>query len=168
MNERYDGDPHILGWSQKFDTRYINTENAHKLPKRDLLFVKPYTEIKFPDVLSRSLFMVTNKVFDVIKLYEPTVYSKQVILLDGEHSKSETYHLPILKYLDCLHSDTVWKPGTKHFNRLVLDKAKLGNTAIFRPMGASHTIAIIRLDVAESILRRDAKGIGLVPVEIKE
>jgi hypothetical protein len=50
----------------------------------------------------------------------------------------------------------------------LLARGKLRDEAIFRPEGASHTVAVVRIDLAESILRRGARGIGLTPVETKE
>jgi len=167
LNPRYNPAPYIRGWSQKYDTRFISAKSSHKLPSRDLLFVEPDENLVFPDVLSFPFFLVTVKVLNAIKLYQPTMVSKQIILLDGKNSKSETYFLPILNSVDCVHPDTVWKSDKKHFKALILDKSNLGKDVIFRPAGASHSIAIINLDLAESILRRDAKGIGLTPVEIK-
>jgi len=168
LNARYDVMPCINGWAQKYDTRFINEKDCHKLPGRDLLFVESNRDTVFPSVVNFPFFLVTDKVFDAIKMYEPGIISKQVVLLDGQYAKSEVYFMPILKSVDCLHPDTVWKGDHKTFRKIVLDRSKLGKEAIFRPAGASHTIAIVRLDLAESILRRDTKGIGLIPCDYSE
>lgn len=167
LNPRYDVAPVILGWSAKYDTRLINERDSHKLPYRELLFAEPSEDTVFPDVLSFPLFLVTKKVFDVIQLYEPNMVSKQIILLDGKYGKSETYFMPILRSANCFHETTEWNKDGRTFKRLALERSKAGEYAIFRPEAASHTIAIIRLDLAESILRREARGIGLTPVEVR-
>ena len=167
LNDRYDVMPCINGWAQKYDTRFINEKDCHKLPSRDLLFVEPNRDTVFPSVVNFPFFLVTETVFDAVKLYEPGIVSKEVVLLDGQYAKSEVYFMPILKSVDCLHPDTVWKSDRKTFNKIVLDRDKLGKEAIFRPAGASHTIAIARFDLIESILRRGAKGIGLIPLETR-
>ena len=167
LNKRFDAAPIIMGASQKIDTRYINTESASKLPQRELLFVDAYMGGAFPDVFSFPLFLVSEKVFDVIKMYEPGAVSKQVILLDGKYAQSGTYFLPILKSVDCIHPDTGKISDWRYVERLVLERDKLCKEAIFRPAGVSHAAAVVRLDLAESILKRGAKGIGLMPVEIK-
>jgi hypothetical protein len=168
LNPRYDVAPTLRGWFGKYDARFIDEHASHKLPDRELLLVEPYADTVFPDVLSFPFFLTTERVLDAIRMYAPNTVAKQVILLDGVYGKSEIYFMPILESLDCFHADTERNGDGKTFKRLVLARGKLRGKAIFRPKGASHTIAIVRLDLAESILRRDARGIGLEPIEVKE
>jgi hypothetical protein len=167
LNSKYDVAPILRGWSAKYDTRHIDEDDSHKLPHRELLFVEPNEGVVFPDVLHFPIFLVSKKVLGVIEIYEPNMVSKQIVLLDGKHGMSETYYMPILKSANCFHKDTEWNRDGRTFKRLVLDRSKLGKDAIFHPEKASHTIAVVRLDLAESILRRNARGIGLAPVEVR-
>jgi hypothetical protein len=168
LNPRYDAAPILRGWAKKYDTRFINEKDSHKLPQRELLFIDPSEDTVFPDVLSSPMLLVTKKVLDAIEIYVSNMVSKQIVLLDGENGASETYFLPILKSADCLHPSTEWNSDGRTFKRLVLKRDRLRRDAVFHPERASHTVAIIRLDLAESILRRGANGIGLKPIEVMD
>ncbi len=75
-----------------------------------------------------------------------------VLLTDQKERQQHTYWIFELECMECLADNTVYYPdGT--FKKILLDKEKIGKKAVFR------------VDVAESILRRNMLGIKLECVE---
>ena len=52
--------------------------------------------------------------------------------------------------------------------RLVLDKHRIGDRAVFRVKGYTSGAIVGRMDFVESILRRDVRGIRLSEIEVEE
>lgn len=106
--------------------------------------MKEYTI--FPDVFTTPFPMVSDMVMDVMQIYRVEPFSKRMVLVDGEKNQYKTYHLLYIeKETISLYQDFVlnWKEnGTVNFT--------------------------ISLDFAESILRRNAQGIGLKEIEEQE
>ena len=87
-----------------------------------------------------------------------------VLLTDQKERQQHTYWVFELECMECLADNTVYYPdGT--FKKILLDKEKIGEKAVFRVDGVIQKPVIIRVDVAESILRRNMLGIKLECVE---
>ena len=110
-------------------------------------------------------FLLLSKVcMDVVKLYEPQIVSKQIILLDTENRNKQTYYLPILPHLDCLSEKSVLSPDGSELREGVLDLSRIGSEGIFHIAGLSRFYTVVRLDVLESMLKRGARGVKVTPM----
>lgn len=123
-------------------------------------------ETEKPDILMYPVFMVTQEIRDLIRLYDETVEVKGIQLFRLE-KKPE----PILYYairpaeIDCLHPLARVNPnGT--IDHVVLDRQKLPEADIFRLGRVKQDKIVVSLRFAESLLRRKLYGIGLEKVEI--
>lgn len=157
--------PDIKNWFTVFDKRDIDNETSYKIPNRLLLQILPNKKTIFTDVLSFPYFMVTEKLKDVIKMYEPTTIFKEIILLDSKNGLSKAYYLPILNKVDCLSEKSELTLDKSSIINAVLDLEKVKDNCIFKISSVKDSFYVIRLDMAESFLRRGAKGIGLTDVE---
>lgn len=158
---RFDASPVIIDWFQKIDRRNIQLGKSHNIENRQLFFIESNPITIFPDVLSFPTFMVTEKLRDVIRLYEPKMLFKEIILLDQKYTKVCTYHLPIMDYVDCLTGGSRLTRDRSKIITAEIDPYKIceHSIAYIASVGSQYTIA--RLDVVESFLRRGAKGVFL-------
>ena len=161
---QYNTAPVIENWYPTIDLRLIHKDSAHNLPNRELLFIRPNPDTVFTDILHSPFFLSTNKIQNVIKMYEPATRFKEIVLLDRTYAKSELYYLPILEHCDCISPKSDLTMDRSSIKRAVLDLNKIGDRSIFYLDGVRTLYTVVRLDVAESILRRNVCGVGLEPI----
>ena len=77
--------------------------------------------------------------------------------------KSMAYYMPFMKTIE--HVETNCK-NRYMINEIVLEREKLMDEAIIEVMSKDKTHIIMRMDLVESILRRNAIGIGLKEIQI--
>ena len=160
---QYDTAPVIENWHPTIDVRLIHKETGHKLPERELLFIRPNPNTVFTDVVDFPFFLGTKMVRDVIKMYEPATMFREIILLDRQNAKSEVYYLTQIEHCECLTAESELSRGRDTLITAVLDSRKIEDRSIFYLDGFSRLHVVARLDIVESLLRRGSRGIGLTP-----
>lgn len=158
----------IINWYEKMDVRNIRYEKAHLLPSRLLLYMRGYERTVFTDIVSKPFFLVSEMVKDVIRMYQPETIFKEIILLDAEYEKSRRYFLPVFRELTCLSEKSSLNLDRSVIKRAVLSKRRLEDRSVFRIGDVKGTYIAARLDFAESILKREAVGIRLIPLEVED
>ena len=156
--------PVLQDWSGTIDRTKIKPGLSHQLPARTLLNIYPNVHTTFTDIVDFPFLLLSKRCMDVVKMYEPQVISKQIILLDAENRNKQTYYLPILPHLDCLSEESVLSPDGSELREGVLDLSRVSSKGIFHISGLSHFYTVMRLDVLESMLRRGARGIKITPM----
>lgn len=121
----------------------------------------------FIDIMTDPIVMVTKKVKNCLQLYEPNVPFKEIILLDRKKRVTQNYFVPGLAELDFLTDRSEYTNWNYDLKYAELDKKKIGDKAVFTVKGPEKRNIIIRLDVAESLLRRGAKGFLLRETGVK-
>lgn len=165
-DERITQRPYLINVHEKLDVRDVCNEKAYKLPHRELVFVKSGTI--FTDIISEPLFLVSEKVKEVIIMYEPRMTMKELILLDREYASAETYYLPIFQEANCLGEGTEYNPACTMLKKIALKHNEIREKSIFRIAGTTGHYIIGNLDIVESILKRGCLGISLTEVEIAD
>ncbi len=160
--------PDIRNWFGVFEKRDVHVERHQKMKDRFVLKIEPGKNTVFTDLISMPVLMVTEKLRDVIRLYERTTPFKEVVLLDYSRGISKLYYLPILQEIECLSEKSERMPNCYGIVKAVLDLNKVGEHSIFKIGGVFDDYYVVRLDVAESFLRRGAVGISLTEVACVE
>ncbi|MFR4350210.1 MAG: hypothetical protein ACLT3H_00910 [Roseburia sp.] len=160
--------PDIRNWLGVFEKRDVHLDRHHKIKDRFLLKIEPGKNTVFTDLISMPVLMVTEKLRDVIRMYEPTTPFKEVVLLDYSRGISKLYYLPILQEPACLSEMSELTPNRYGIVKAVLDLNKVGEHSIFKIGGIFDDYYVVRLDVAESFLRREAVGISLTEAAFVE
>lgn len=160
--------PVMLSWHEKIDVRNIHIKDAFKLPQRELVYIRGNPIPIFTDIISVPFFLVSEKVKEVIHMYEPRTKMKELVLLDQENNKAERYFLPIFEEVDCLTEESI--PALKHgdMKHVLLHKKRMGEHNIFRMAGEEKQYIIGNLDIVESILRRGCIGMALTEIGCAE
>ena len=159
--------PQITDWYERIDPRDITPERAGNIPDWTL-FATEGDEVVFSDILSIPGFLVSSMVHDVLRLYNPYIQSRQIVLLHKDVQTPQLYFLPIFQTCNCLLPESELNKDKSKVVHGVIDAEKVKHRPFFKLGGVSDTHIAFRLDVVESILRRGAKGIHLKELEVKE
>lgn len=159
--------PNIINWYKVFDVRKLHPETADKVPYRNLLEISPDPAIIFTDIIVFPYLLISVLLKKVLTAYEPLVEYKDVVVLDKINKQYALYYLPILETVDCLHETSQFNLDRSVIKKAVFDpeKTATANKSIFRIGGVKNTYIAVRLDLAESLLRRKAVGVYLEPIE---
>ncbi len=124
---------------------------------------KPDSE--YPAVIDRPVFILANTaVKEIFSKYDRDILFTPVMFNDIKNQEQHLYWLMNVKAADCLAAETVFYPNHT-LCKLVLDESKIIQKPIFKIGGVLEEYLAIRLDVAESLLRRDTiYGITLKPI----
>lgn len=148
--------PHIVNWMAKIDARNLTWGSYHKLPEVITLYVEKNDFTVYPDVLSRPFFMITKELQKILKLYEPNMGYRQIILIDRKREMAAQYFLPHLQIVDCLGEGTKFNMNHSELQHIVLDTNKLVDKEIFQLDKVTNRYVVVSLRVLESFLRRGA------------
>ncbi|MMZ58592.1 hypothetical protein D1872_205790 [compost metagenome] len=167
QDERYTNIPVLQHVRQKIDVRHMNRLRAHHLADTTIFQVKASVDSDYLDLLSTQLFLVTERLKSLMEMYEPESMFKLIPLMDIQNAKQTLYYLPIFDEIDALSPNSEFNLDHSVIKKLVLQRDRIGSRRIFRVKESEKPLIIIRLDVAESILRRDLVGIRLKRVLVE-
>jgi len=159
--------PQITNWFDQIDPRNVTPERAGSIPQRTQLRVNNGAEAVFSDILSMPGYLVSPKVHAVMKLYDPYVKYRQMILFDKQAKMAKLYLLPILPVCNCLLPESELSRDKSKIIHGIVDLEKTQHRPFLKVGGVTNTHIAFRLDVVESILRREAKGLKLIELELK-
>lgn len=141
-------------------------EDSDKLRDHTSLYTVDFDQGSYPDVIEAPLFMVSQKVKNVIELYDETTEFKAVSIINRNKKKIESYYVLLQERIDCLHEDSDFYLDNS-VKELVLDSSKIGERQIFKVKGIGPAYVIVSMDIAESVLRRDSFGVLFEKVKVK-
>ncbi|TQR41803.1 hypothetical protein [Paenibacillus popilliae] len=126
--------------------------------------VKSSSRNEYVDYIESPVPIVSTRLQQLLLLYDANLFFKPVALLDQANQRQEMYWLLIPDRIDCLSEASKLHPN-KTLKHLVIDIAKIGSSKFFQVDGLLETVIVIRLDVAESMLRRGFTGYRLQRVD---
>ena len=160
--------PQITDWHEQINPRDITLERAGNIPQWVRLSINNGADAVFSDILSVPGYLVSSMVRGVMKLYDPYIQYRQMVLFNKRERVMELYHLPILPVRDCLLPESELSRDKSKIIRGVIGlEEKKQCRPIIKLGGVAATHIAFRLDIVESILRRGAKGLKLVELEVK-
>jgi len=130
------------------------------------IYVAPDADNEFPDFFQEPIVLIERKFKQVVEMYQKNSLAHPVVLIDkGTKAQVVYYHIAAPE-IDCASEESM-RDHVGAIKELVLDKAKVGNQRIFQVSGFRRR-TIVRLDVAESILRRNSYGITFEKVRAEQ
>ncbi len=144
----------------------IKEENIHKMDELAVQFeIKEKSSAVYPDFIENPVPLVSDKLKEILGKYEEKIFFKPVLLADIKRSRQDVYWLMVPDGIDCLSPESEFnKNGT--IKRMVIDEKKIRYRKVFKVKGILESLIVVRLDAAESILRRELTGIRLKRVEV--
>jgi len=122
----------------------VLNERFYEMPREFVLEIEKTKNFIFPDLMMNVYPLISESFREVLLLFDIEVFTKRVILIDKESRDMKIYYLLYTKNL--LNTD---------FNNLFKAVREENEKISF----------IVNLDFAESLIRRDVKGIEFVEVE---
>lgn len=166
QDKRYLNPPFISNLNdivkRRSDTTY---GKASIIPDINVGFAKPDNKIDFIDVLDEQIYMIKEEISTVFKMYEPALLFKSICILNNITGEYGSYQIPIFQELDCLSPNSIISPDKTYIKKLVLSKVIPEELAIFKVSNLCTDVVVIRLDVAESLLRREIVKFSLKRIE---
>lgn len=146
IKENFENTRGIRIYTSKDIPRNIDTlnERFYEISRELVLEIERTKNFIFPDLMMNVYPLISERFREVLLLFDIEVFTKKVILIDKESRDMKIYYLLYTKNL--LNTD---------FNNLF--KAVRGEN--------EKISFIVNLDFAESLIRRDVKGIEFVEVE---
>lgn len=160
--------PYGINKNRAIDTRLLTRERFGKLPMWNVVEMNFPREGFFPDLICSPFLLLSDVFMETVMMYQPGTLRKGVKLWDRNSGINETYFLAVLDEPDCMSDHTWFNSVGNRILRLVLDKDRIGDRAVFRVKGYTSGAIVGRMDFVESILRRDVRGIRLSEIEVEE
>lgn len=167
QDERYTNTPRLKDMFHKINTRNIDRLNAHKIDDVIIFQVTAEERCEYLDVLDKQLFLISEKMMKIICKYDTDIVFKILPLIDSKRHTQENYYLPIFEDIEALDEKSEFNLNKTIVKNIVLNKKKIEGKKIFRIKESEKTLVVVRLDVAESLLRRKPRGISLERLEVE-
>lgn len=167
QDERYTNTPRLKDMFHKISTKDINRLNAHKIDDVIIFQVTAEERCEYLDVLDKQLFLISEKMMKIICKYDTDIVFKILPLIDSKRHTQENYYLPIFEDIEALDEKSEFNLNRAIVKNIVLNKKKIEGKKIFRIKESEKTLVVVRLDVAESVLRRKPRGISLERLEVE-
>ncbi|NFG57900.1 hypothetical protein FC778_03895 [Clostridium botulinum] len=167
QDERYTNTPRLKDMFHKINTRNIDRLNAHKIDDVIIFQVTAEERCEYLDVLDKQLFLISEKMMKIICKYDTDIVFKILPLIDSKRHTQENYYLPIFEDIEALDEKSEFNLNRTIVKKIVLNKKKIEGKKIFRIKESEKTLIVVRLDVAESLLRRKPRGISLERLEVE-
>lgn len=168
QDERYTNTPKLVDIFNRMDVRNINLLKAHKIEDRMIFKVNTSDKSEFLDIMDNQLFLISKPIKQIIEKYDNGILFKTLALIDQLYDRQENYYLPIFEELEVLSDDAELNLNKTVVKKLILNREKIEEKKIFKVKESAKPLIVVRLDVAESLLRRDFRGMKLERVEVKE
>ena len=146
IKENFENTRGIRIYTSKDIPRNIDTinERFYEMPRELVLEIEKTKNFIFPDLMMNIYPLISERFREVLILFDIEIFIKRVILIDKESRDMKIYYLLYTKNL--LNTD---------FNNFFKAVREENEKISF----------IVNLDFAESLIRRDVKGIEFVEVE---
>ena len=119
-------------------------ERFYELSRDIVLEIETTKIFIFPDLMMNVYPLISERFREVLLLFDVEIFVKRVMLIDKESREMQSYYL--------LYTKNLLNTDFNNFFKAVREENK-------------KIIFIVNLDFAESLIRRDVKGIEFVEVE---
>jgi len=137
--------------------RHITREEMDAISIPPNMYVKKGSTIEYPDYIESPIMLVSEKLKRIMSKYQKDAIFKAAILMEKDINRQETYYMISAPRIECASDESTYDTHGR-IKELVLDQEKVGHARIFFAIGCEQRV-FVRLDVAESILRRDSNGV---------
>jgi hypothetical protein len=165
QDERVTGAVEPVGISPSYRQELLTEEGLSKIEEAMLhLSILDNGAREYLDFIQRPIPLLSDELKKLIARFVPQRHFKTVILRDMQHMNQELYWLFVPQRVNGVSSETEFhKNGA--LKRLVMNSRQVTGYHLFTLEGILENHWIVSLALAESIYRRDFKGIHFTPVE---
>lgn len=152
--------------SKEYSTIEAAITNFKKAKENTVIYVQGNRglETEYADYIQSPIPLIAEGFYKILSKYAPNAFFHRVVLVEKESGVQKHYYCMIPPELVCAEKTKSTYDTTGQVKDFVLDSSKVGMHRIFMA-GDYQRKVIVRLDVAESILRREPNGIWFEPVK---
>ena len=146
IKENFENTRGIRIYTSKDIPRNIDAlnERFYEMPREFVLEIEKKKDFIFPDLMMNVYPLISERFREVFLLFDIENFTKRVILIDKDSGEMKNYYL--------LYTQNLLNADFNNFFRTVREEDE-------------KISFIVNLDFAESLIRRDVKGIEFVEVE---
>ena len=146
IKENFENTRGIRIYTSKDIPRNIDTlnERFYEISRELVLEIERTKNFIFPDLMMNVYPLISERFREVLLLFDVEIFVKRVMLIDKESREMQSYYL--------LYTKNLLNTDFNNFFKAVREENK-------------KIRFIVNLDFAESLIRRDVKGIEFVEVE---
>ena len=167
QDTRYINVPVLKNVFQTIDKKKICLERNSELEEIMIFQVVSNQDMNYLDLIDGQLLLVSVELSALLAKYEPNLEFKTISLVDFEQGVNQLYYLPILSEVKCISAKSEFNLDRSFLKKVVLKEAEIDDRSIFKLGGVTTPYHVVRLDLAESICRRDFKGIKLTRLQLE-
>lgn len=147
----------------QFPQEIFEVENS----KTSIVYVKEHNglNIDYADYLEKPGPLIAEKFHHILQKYQRDVVFRRMMLVEKDTGQQTPYYLMLPPEVMCADSNETKCDARGNVQDFVLNTEKVGKRTIFFAKDFNRQL-VVRLDVAESILRREANGIWFEPVKV--
>lgn len=164
--ERKNSLPEIYKWFGTLSPE-SNKERFSAAPTWIMLDADIRERTLYADLLSFPCMLLTEKVLQVFRMYHSPIPTKKTILINKKNQMSFFYYLAELPVHFVLSEASELDRVKSNVIHGVLDKEKVKGIPFFLIGEVSSPALVVKEDVAESLIRRNVRGIKLLELEVK-
>ena len=162
QDKDYTDNVEIVNWFGKLDVEKLEPEKYYQLDESYVLEAKGN---ELTDMIFTPFFAVSPMVRYCIKAYEPNMKFTAVTLWSKQKKEAYEYFIPHLDRLKILSSKSVLKYNNTLIEKAILDKNSSIHRYIFLLADLQKKHVVIKKELAESVLKRNARGISFLGIE---
>lgn len=153
--------PRVVNWYQILDIKKMNRNSYQELPEFFLLDMKLDMNSFIPDIIVFPFLLLSHAAMEIVSLYDSSIPFRFAALFDTQKKSCVSYYCPIMEEEDC-----VVETNDTGDQKMRLDRGKMMGIPLFCVNICGEKRTIIRMDLAESLLMRDAIGVELQEIEL--
>lgn len=154
-----------VGIAQVIKKELLTIERMEELEELERQFpVLEKGEMVYTDFIEKPIMLISDAVKQLVEKYVPNMPFKAVVLTDMPKLMQTLYWLVIPPRVRCLSAQTEFHlDGT--LKKLVIDEQLAAPYSFFQIEGIKEQFIVVNIELAESILRRDFRGIRLQKIQ---
>ncbi|KGR87811.1 hypothetical protein [Lysinibacillus boronitolerans] len=154
-----------VGIAQVIKKELLTIERMEELEELERQFpVLEKGEMVYTDLIEKPIMLISDAVKQLVEKYVPNMPFKAVVLTDMPKLMQTLYWLVIPPRVRCLSTQTEFHlDGT--LKKLVIDEQLAAPYSFFQIEGIKEQFIVVNIELAESILRRDFRGIRLQKIQ---
>ncbi|WBF54501.1 serine protease [Lysinibacillus sp. JK80] len=154
-----------VGIAQVIKKEVLTIERMEELEELERQFpVLEKGEVVYIDLIEKPIMLISDAVKQLVEKYVPNMPFKAVVLTDMPKLMQTLYWLVIPPRVRCLSAQTEFHlDGT--LKKLVIDEQLAAPYSFFQIEGIKEQFIVVNIELAESILRRDFRGIRLQKIQ---
>lgn len=128
--------------------------------ERSIAQVKQGRTLTYGNIIERPVFLVSNDIKNILYKFNSKLQHKSVVVSDPGVGMQIEYYMIDYPEVPCISlSHSLIDKGV--LKKIVLNEKKIEDQCIFKVKHLQRSFVIVRLDVAEALLRKSLLGLNI-------